>query len=550
MPSTIVSTTPLDFWFAIHLFVSKGRSDVPRHYQTSERNPVEGPRLEPLIFAIFGASGDLAQRKLIPAVFDLFKRNYLPENFALLGISRSELSDDDFRDKSFFKNEFLDLSQEPEEIKSAFAKRLFYQPIDTNDQADYVKVKDRLEVLDKEFKTAGNCIFYLSTPPMLYEKIPAALGQHGLNRAEGSYRRLVIEKPFGYDLASAHQLNMSLKQHFDEDNIYRIDHYLGKETVQNLLVTRFANGIFEPLWNRNYIHHVEITSAEDFGVGSRGGYYDHSGALRDMLQNHLMQLVAHVAMEPPIRPDASAIRNEKNKLLESLRPITPRQVKKQAIRGQYTESKVRGVMVKGYRDEDGVPADSKTETFVALKFFIDNWRWSGVPFYIRTGKRLPTKVAEITITFNRPPHILFRREAELYEKANNQMIIRIQPDEGLLLNFGMKVPGEGFHAKNVSMDFHYSELADSDVPESYERLLLDCMKGDATLYAHGDSVERSWKFVEPILDGWKNDDDIPIYGYPAGSWGPEIADDLIRPAGMHWRNPCRRLTDDNSFCEL
>lgn len=511
---------------------------------------MEGPKLEPLIFAIFGASGDLAQRKLIPAVFDLFKRNYLPNHFALLGISRSELSDDDFRNKSFLENEFLDLSHETAETKAAFANRLFYQAIDTNAAEDYVKVKDRLAKLDAEFQTSGNCIFYLSTPPVLYDKIPAFLAEQGLNRAVGSYRRLVIEKPFGYDLESAKQLNQSLKLHFDEDSIYRIDHYLGKETVQNLLVTRFANGIFEPLWNRNYIHHVEITSAEDIGVGSRGGYYDHSGALRDMLQNHLMQLVAHVAMEPPIAPTAAAIRNEKNKLFESLRPIKPEEVKKYAIRGQYMASNMRGKMVKGYRDEEGVPADSKTETFVALKFYIDNWRWSGVPFYVRTGKRLPTKVAEITITFNKPPHTLFRRESDVINKPNNQLIIRIQPDEGLLLSFGMKVPGEGFHAKNVSMDFHYTDLADSDVPESYERLLLDCMKGDATLYAHGDSVEHSWKFVKPILDGWANDPSIPIYGYPAGSWGPEVADALIKPAEMHWRNPCRRLTDDNSFCEL
>jgi glucose-6-phosphate 1-dehydrogenase len=511
---------------------------------------VEAPQLKPLIFAIFGASGDLAQRKLIPAVFDLFKRNYLPENFALLGISRTELSDDDFRNKSFFENEFLDLSNETEDTKSAFANRLFYQPVDTNDGADYIRVKQRFEKLDAEFKTGGNCIWYLSTPPVLYEKIPRFLADHGLNRAEGSYRRLVIEKPFGYDLDSARKLNTSLKHHFDEENIYRIDHYLGKETVQNLLVTRFSNGIFEPLWNRNYIHHVEITSAEDFGVGSRGGYYDTSGALRDMLQNHLMQVVAHVAMEPPVAPDAYSIRNEKNKLLESLRPLTEADVASQVIRGQYVASKMRGKSVLGYRDETGVPADSKTETYVALKFFIDNWRWSGVPFYIRTGKRLPTKVAEITITFNKPPHTLFRREAEMFNKPNNQLVIRIQPDEGLLLNFGMKVPGEGFHAKNVSMDFHYSDLADSDVPEAYERLLLDCMKGDATLYAHGDSVEHSWRFVAPILDAWKNDPSIPVYGYPAGSWGPDVADAMIEPAEMSWRNPCRRLTDDTSFCEL
>lgn len=511
---------------------------------------MEGPQLEPLIFVIFGASGDLAKRKLIPAVFDLFKRDYLPENFAVLGVSRSELSNEEFHERVFLRNEFIDLTKESEETKSSFTKRLAYQSVDTNDEADYAKVKKRLESVDDQFSTCGNYIFYLSTPPVLYEKIPAYLAAHGLNRHVGSYRRLVIEKPFGYDLESAQQLNLSLKKYFDEDDIYRIDHYLGKETVQNLLVTRFANGIFEPLWNRNYIHHVEITSAENFGVGDRGGYYDHSGALRDMLQNHLMQLVAHVAMEPPVAPDAASIRKEKSKLFESLRPISENDVVSQVIRGQYMTSKVRGEVVKGYREERGVPDNSKTETFVALKFFIDNWRWSDVPFYVRTGKWLPTKVAEITITFNKPPHTLFRRESEMFNKPNNQLVIRIQPDEGLLLNFGMKVPGEGFHAKNVGMDFHYSDLADSDVPEAYERLLLDCMKGDATLYAHGDSVEYSWQFVEPILNAWKQDPDIPIYGYPAGSWGPDVTDDLIQPNSMHWRNPCRRLTDDNSFCEL
>ena len=511
---------------------------------------MKAPKLDPLTLAIFGASGDLATRKLVPAVFDLFKRGYLPDNFALLGISRTELSDDEFREKAFLKSEFIDLKSEPEDTVNEFAKRMAYQAIDTNVAADYEKVEKRLSSLESEFQTGGNVIFYLSTPPVLYDKIPAHLASRGLNEKEGCYRRLVVEKPFGYDLESAIALNETLKKYFDEESIYRIDHYLGKETVQNLLVTRFANGIFEPLWNRNYIHHVEITSAEDIGVGNRGGYYDKSGALRDMLQNHLMQVVAHVAMEPPIAPDADSIRKEKNKLFQSLRPIAEKDVAKYAIRGQYLPSKIRGEMAKGYREEKGVPSDSKTATFVALKFFIDNWRWSGVPFYVRTGKRLPTKVAEITITFRKPPHTLFRRETDVINTPNNQLVIRIQPDEGLLLKFKMKVPGEGFHAKDVGMDFRYSDLTDTDVPEAYERLLLDCMKGDPTLYAHGDSVESTWKFVEPILNAWENDPSIPVYGYPAGSWGPEIADDMITPDKMTWRNPCKRLTDDNSFCEL
>ncbi len=511
---------------------------------------VQPEEIKPLILVIFGASGDLARRKLIPAVYDLFKGDLLPDNFVILGVSRSKLSDDDFREKAFLNNELFDVSGESEEKRTAFAKKLFYQPIDTNDEADYAKVGTRLEELNKEFSTEGNYIFYLSTPPMLYEKIPAYLSAHGLNACGGGgYRRLVIEKPFGYDLKSAQNLNHSLKSHFPEEEIYRIDHYLGKETVQNLLVTRFANGVFEPLWNRNYIHHVEITSAETLGVGNRGGYYDTSGALRDMLQNHLMQIVAHVAMEPPIAPTAESIRSEKSKLFQSLRPIEPEDVGKYSIRGQYMASNMLGEMVKGYREEEGVPSGSKTETYAALKFYIDNWRWSNVPFYIRTGKRMPTKVTEIAITFKDPPHRLFSHE-DNFTQTRNQLVIRIQPDEGLLMKFGMKVPGQGFKVKNVGMDFHYSELAEGDVPQAYARLLLDCMKGDATLYAHGDSVEASWEFVEPILDAWKNDDSIPVFGYPAGTWGPLVANDMIDPEEITWRNPCRQLTEDTNYCKL
>ena len=417
------------------------------------------------------------------------------------------------------------------------------------DGSDYAKVTSRISRLDQQFKTAGNCIFYLSTPPSLYAKIPEFLAAENLNQAEGSWRRLVIEKPFGYDLQSARDLNRDLKKHFREEQIYRIDHYLGKETVQNLLVTRFANSIFEPLWNHNYIHHIEITSAEDIGVGSRGGYYDTSGALRDMLQNHLMQVVAHVAMEPPIAPNSTAIRNEKVKLFQSLRPIAEADVHRYAIRGQYLPSTIRGEKVKGYREEEGVANDSRTETYAALEFYIDNWRWADVPFYIRTGKRLPTRVAEITITFKKPPHTLFRRESEIL-RANNQLVLRIQPDEGIVLKFGMKVPGEGFKVNDAGMDFHYSELAENSGVTAYERLLLDCMKGDATLYAHGDSVEYCWEFVDPILQAWENDPSIKIYGYPAGTWGPDVADQLIKDCDLTWRNPCRNLTADNTFCEL
>lgn len=502
--------------------------------------------MTPHIFVIFGASGDLTARKLIPAFYHLYEGGYLAENFALLGVSRTELSDEDFRKQVVYESTYLpeDL---PQEKKDAFAKMLFYQPIDTSSEADYGKVKERLTELDQAMGTKGDYIFYLSTPPKLYKTIPAYLATHGLNKAEGYFRRLVIEKPFGYDAKSASELNNHLLQFFPEDQIYRIDHYLGKETVQNLLVTRFANGIFEPLWNRNYIEHVQITSAEPMGVESRGGYYDDSGALRDMIQNHLLQIVAHIAMEPPVSAAAHAIRSEKLKLFQSLRPIEPEEVEHYVVRGQYTASEIKGNTEVGYREEEGVPADSRTETFVAMKFFIDNWRWADVPFYLRTGKRLPTKVSEVVITFKQSPQRLFRSE-ETFSDPYNQLIIRIQPHEGLALKFGMKIPGQGFRVKDVNMDFHYADLTDADVPEAYERLILDCIRGDATLYSLGESVEAAWAFVDPILKAWEANES-KLFGYPAGTWGPKEADTLFEN-GTSWRNPCKNLTDLGDFCEL
>lgn len=503
--------------------------------------------MDGVIFVIFGASGDLAVRKLIPAIFELYQGKYLPENFAVLGVSRSDYSDAAFRKKVFSESEFIDAAISKEH--KDFAERLSYVPIQTAEKKDYAKVKKQLAKLDKQFNIGGNYIFYLSTPPFLYKTIPACLAAHGLNEEKDGWRRLVIEKPFGYDLETAVKLNEDIRQHFEEDQIYRIDHYLGKETVQNLLVTRFANGIFEPLWNRNYIDHVQITNAENLTVGSRGGYYDKSGALRDMFQNHLMQIVAHVAMEPPIAADAKAIRNEKLKLLQSIRPIKESDVSKQVIRGQYTSSTIGKEAIKGYREEEGVPDDSKTATFIALKFFIDNWRWAGVPFYVRSGKALPTKVTEVVITFKDPPHALFRKEEMVYND-NNQLIMRIQPNEGLLLKFGMKVPGAGFEVKDVGMDFQYSDLTNAHVPAAYERLLLDVIKGDATLYARGDSVEEAWRFVDPILKAWENNPKIKVYGYPAGTWGPAVVSKLIESDDVTWRNPVKELTTGDDFSEV
>ena len=505
--------------------------------------------MDGVIFVIFGASGDLAVRKLIPAIFELYQGKYLPENFAVLGVSRSKYSDADFRKKVFYESEFINLENKAEDTQKDFAERLSYTAIQTSETEDYAKVKKQLAKIDKQFNIGGNYIYYLSTPPFLYKTIPACLAAHQLNEETDGWKRLVIEKPFGYDLETAIALNKDIKQYFHEDQIYRIDHYLGKETVQNLLVTRFANGIFEPLWNRNYIQHVQITNAENLTVGGRGGYYDKSGALRDMFQNHLMQIVAHLAMEPPISAEANAIRNEKLKLLQSIRPIKEEEVPKQVIRGQYTKSTINNQSIKGYRDEEGVPDDSRTATFIALKFYIDNWRWAGVPFYVRSGKALPTKVTEVVITFKDPPHALFRKEDMVYND-NNQLIIRIQPDEGLLLKFGMKVPGSGFEVKDVGMDFHYSDLTNAHVPAAYERLLLDVIKGDATLYARGDSVEEAWRFVEPILNAWENNPKIKVYGYPAGTWGPAVVAKLIESDNVTWRNPCRDLTTEGSFSEL
>ena len=497
-------------------------------------------RAEDQILVIFGASGDLTKRKLLPALFELFKQNLLPENFCVLGASRTRLSDEDFRARAA---EFLPNSQ----VAADFKKLLFYESVTPTVSDDYSRLKSRLKELEEQNNIAGNYIFYLSTPPSLYEVIPKCLDETGLSKSDTNFRRLIVEKPFGSDLKTAKSLNINLLNYFNEEQIFRIDHYLGKETVQNMLVTRFSNGIFEPLWNHNYIERVEITSSESLGVEGRGGYYDKSGAMRDMLQNHLMQLVGFVAMEPPVTVEANAIRNEILKVFQSLRPITENKVSHCVIRGQYTESKIKGESVLGYRNEPGVDKLSRTETFVAIKFFIDNWRWAGVPFYIRTGKKLPTRVTEVVIHFKSVPHHLFAASTS-HGGGNNQLIIRIQPDEGILLKFGMKTPGAGFDVQTVNMDFHYSDLADKHLPSAYERLLLDCMQGDATLYARGDAVEKAWEFVQPILNAWETNPEIPIYGYPAGTWGPEYSDKLI--LGGNWRYPCKNLTDDGLYCEL
>jgi len=494
------------------------------------------------IVVIFGASGDLTKRKLIPAIYELYSGHLLPDCFAVLGVSRTPLSDHGFRLRV---QAFLP-GNEPQ--NSSFLDKLFYQPIDFNDPASYENLKSRLNELRESCNCPEKYLFYLSTPPNLYSIIPEMLAKVGLNSQESGFKRLVIEKPFGYSLETAKELNRILLNNFEEDQLYRIDHYLGKETVQNLMVTRFGNGIFEPVWNRNFIERIEVTAVENIGIEDRGGYYDHAGAMRDMVQNHLLQLIGLVAMEPPVVINSDSIWHEKLKVFQSLRPIKPEEVQKYVIRGQYTASTIKGEPVAAYREEPGVDSDSHTETFVAMKFHIDNWRWAGVPFYIRTGKRLPTRVTEIVIEFKPTPHHLFDESAFNHRSAN-QLIIRIQPDEGILLKFGMKEPGAGFKVKPVNLDFHYSSLADIKLPSAYERLLLDCMRGDSTLYSRGDTVESAWNFIQPILDVWKNDPTIPVYGYPAGTWGPYETDTLME-GDQAWRYPCKNLTDDGLYCEL
>lgn len=509
-------------------------------------------KLESCTIVIFGASGDLTRRKLIPAIYDLYRQNLLTKKYTVVGVGRTNFSDESFR-KMILENADKFSKNMPVEKGNLkdFLKKLYYQCIDTKQAYDYSKLKNKLKTLNEKYDMPGNYIYYLATPPGIYHIIAKNLSSEGLHTQSMNtgWKRIIVEKPFGYDLDSAIQLNRDLWQIFSENQIYRIDHYLGKETVQNTLALRFANGIFEPLWNRNYIHHVEITAAEHIGIENRGSYYDNSGALRDMVQNHLLQLVGLIAMESPPVFNADAVRNETVKVFQSLSPIKPEQVEKQVVRGQYVSSTIKGERVPGYREEKNVRADSRTETFVALKFHIDNWRWGGVPFFIRTGKRQPTYVTEVVIHFKKTPHKLFRnQQTDYYE--DNKLIIRIQPDEGILLKFGMKLPGAGFHLKEVGMDFHYSDLADVYLPDAYERLLLDCILGDATLYARADAVEACWKFITPILDAWKENPNIKIFGYPAGTWGPKEASDLFDEPNEDWRYPCKNLANDGIYCEL
>ncbi|MCT8649513.1 glucose-6-phosphate dehydrogenase [Glaesserella parasuis] len=477
---------------------------------------------------IFGASGDLTYRKLIPALYNLYKIGRLSEHFSVLGVARSPLTDETFRQK--MHDTLVKLENASGDVLEKFCEHLYYQSVNTSDAVDYAKLLPRLDELHDKYGTGGNTLYYLSTPPSLYGVIPECLSAHGLTTEEFGWKRIIVEKPFGYDIETAKALDIQIHKYFEEHQIYRIDHYLGKETVQNLLVLRFSNGLFEPLWNRNFIDYVEITGAESIGVEDRGGYYDGSGAMRDMFQNHLLQVLAMVAMEPPAIINADSMRDEVAKVLHCLHPLSNDDIKNNLVLGQYTASTINGEEVKGYLQEKGVPEDSNTETYMAVRCQIDNWRWAGVPFYVRTGKRLPARVTEVVIHFKTTPHPVFSQNA-----PDNKLIIRIQPDEGISMRVGLQKPGAGFEAKEVSMDFRYADLASPSLLTAYERLLLDAMKGDATLFARTDAVHACWRFVQPILD-YKAERGR-IYEYEAGTWGPSEADKLIAKHGEVWRKP-------------
>ncbi len=496
---------------------------------------------EPFVFVIFGASGDLAQRKLIPALFKLYTKKMFDTKYNILAVGRRDISDQDFRHQ--IEESLLNRGFRKDEVEK-FVLNIDYFKIDLVHNIDYADLK---QFLNAKYEKQ-NFVYYFAIAPHLYCTVASKLYSTGLTKEDDGFKRVIIEKPFGHDLKSAIDLNNDLHEFFNESQIFRIDHYLGKETVQNILVTRFANGIFEPLWNRNYIDFVEITSAESLSVGTRAGYYEKAGALRDMVQNHLLQVLALIAMEPPINTSSKALRDEMVKVFQSLRPISKEDVPKYVVRGQYVDSFYKGVKQLAYRDEKGVDKDSKTETYVAMKCYIDNWRWSEIPFYIKTGKALATNVTEVVIHYKANPHSIFKNNDEIAQE-HNQLVIRIQPDAGFLVTFQMKVPGAGFKVQPVKMDFHYKSLQETEIPEAYERLLYDCVINDPTLYQRNDAIELTWKFVQPILDAWKDNEDIPLYGYPARSWGPQYIENNLSEKNHHWRFPCKDLSD-GKYCEL
>ena len=487
---------------------------------------------------IFGASGDLTKRKLLPALCNLCMDRLLPKNFAIIGFARTPMSSEEFQAKAEEAiNQYSRRTPSDPKAWARFRGRLLYCQGEYGDPESFRRLEQTQAEAEKTFGTGGNWLYYLSTPPGAYEDIGRCLKATGLVESHDGgehWSRLIVEKPIGRDLSSARALNDSLAASFTESQTFRIDHYLGKETVQNILVMRFANGIFEPLWNHHHIDHVQITVAESVGTGGRGGYYDQSGALRDMVQNHLLQLLCLTAMDPPHNLGADAIREEKLQVLKSLRPIPPNAVGDFAVRGQYDAGLVGRAPVVGYREEEGVDPHSRTETYVALKCHLDNWRWSGVPFYLRTGKRLPEQAADISIFFRGVPPILFNKNPDRPIEPN-VLSIRIQPNEGISLQIGSKVPGPRIEVRPVTLDFGYSSVFSAGTPEAYERLLLDVMLGDATLFMRRDEVEAAWSYINRVLEGWEASTPEDLPNYMAGSWGPGAADELLFRDGRRWR---------------
>ncbi|HEU5116752.1 MAG TPA: glucose-6-phosphate dehydrogenase [Isosphaeraceae bacterium] len=507
----------------------------------AESNPLRPylPRTrvpDPCAVVLFGATGDLTHRKLAPALYRLALEGQLPAEYAVVGYARRDWDDDQFRGE-LRKTLEKDGGAEFEQNFASFAQHVAFSGGTFDDPKGYERLKETLERVDRSLKTRGNRLFYLAVAPEYFSTIVEHLGQAGLiypNDPEGPWSRVVVEKPFGHDLQSARVLNRDLSRVLDEDQIYRIDHYLGKETVQNILALRFANTIYEPVWDRRHVESVQFTVAEEVGMaGGRGDYYEQSGAIRDMVQNHMMQLLCYVAMEPPVNLSADAVRNEKVKVLQALPHWTSADVARNVVKAQYTRGSIRGQEVSGYRSEKGVAADSKTGTYVAIRLFLDNWRWAGVPFYLRTGKRLPKRATEIAIQFKKPPTMLFEPETEGVAGAN-QLVLRIQPNEGASLSFQAKIPGSRRRLQEVRMDFRYGTSFAAPPPEAYERLLLDVMLGDPTLFTRTDEVDSAWQFITPILEAWDELGTEPAT-YPAGTWGPEEADRLLAEDGARWR---------------
>jgi glucose-6-phosphate 1-dehydrogenase len=490
---------------------------------------------QPCTIIIFGATGDLTHRKLVPALYNIAADGELPPAVAVIGFARREKTDESFRrelEETIRKYSRQDVR---DELWNGFAQSFFYHQSDFDDAAGYKSLADRLDRIDRERGTRGNRLFYLAAAPDQFEPILKHLKETGLNKTrEGSWVRIVVEKPFGHDLASARELNRIVRNSFTEKQTYRIDHFLGKETAQNILVLRFANAIFEPLWNCRYMDHVQITAAETLGVEGRAGYYEKAGALRDMVQNHMLQLLCLVGMEPPTDLSADSIRDEKVKVVRSLRHLSREEVGCRVVRGQYAKGAIDGKPVVGYREEPNVQPNSETETYVALRMLMDNWRWADVPIYIRVGKRLPKSGTEISVHFKKAPMVLFNKEATMLDQ--NVLVIRIQPDEGISLRMQAKIPGTSLRIEPVKMDFHYGTSFGKASPEAYERLLLDAMSGDATLFARRDEVEQAWAFIDTVENAWADKEDpIPLFHYPAGSWGPEEADELLARDGRAWR---------------